>query len=100
MKLARERVPADFGMALSLKLALEADEKTANEGFKEFEGLRASMGLLPDTVLFSAEYQSIKSAWRQKFDAMREYNSLFLRVHKKAYNAHIQQQRMERLNAK
>ena len=52
-----------------------------------------NMGLTPDSVKATSKWQADKLAFNQAMQAMRGFNSAFLKIHKKEYRSHMQDKR-------
>jgi hypothetical protein len=76
-----------FPIALTAKLALDNAVTEASAALQKYP--RGNMGLTPDSVKASVEFQRDKRAYDQAFQAMRQFNTVFLKTHKKAYREYM-----------
>lgn len=83
--------PSPFDSALAEKLRLEAECETFSRSMQIFP--RGSMGLTPDHVKESPEFQQAKRSFDASFRRLRDFNALFLKKFKKQYRAYMSEKR-------
>lgn len=83
--------PSPFESALAEKLRLEAECETFSRAMQRFP--RGPMGLTPDHVTTSPEFQQAKRAFDASFRRLRDFNALFLKKFKKEYRAYMSEKR-------
>lgn len=83
--------PSPFDSALAEKLRLEAECETLSRAMQRFP--RGSMGLTPDHVKASPEFQQAKRVFDASFRRLRDFNALFLKKFKKEYRAYMSEKR-------
>ena len=65
-----------YELAKQFQERLEAAVSTANAALKQFP--RTAMGLTPDHIRVTPEYQSAKHAFDEAFAALRAFNGKFV----------------------
>lgn len=83
--------PSPFESALAEKLRLESECETFSRAMQGFP--RGPMGLTPDHVTASPEFQQAKRAFDASFRRLRDFNALFLKKFKKEYRAYMNEKR-------
>jgi len=83
----------NYHLAKIAKNQLELETKAAGDRLKSVAGVGTGpMGLTPDHVKASPEYQEAKTAFDQAFARQREFNEKFLRQ----FKVEVQQERRQR----
>jgi hypothetical protein len=77
-----------YEAAKAIKAELEARVTIASAAIRSVKGAGSgAMGLTPDAVKFSPEYQAAKRAYDKAHDDMRKFNATFLRLYGREYQA-------------
>jgi hypothetical protein len=84
--------PSSFESALAEKLRLEAECETFSRAMQRFP--RGPVGLTPDHVKESHEFQQAKQSFDASFRRLRDFNVLFLKKFKKEYRAYMSEKRL------
>ena len=83
--------PSPFESALAEKLRLESECEAFSRAMQSFP--RGPMGLTPDHVSASPEFQQAKRAFDASFRRLRDFNAAFLKKFKKEYRAYMNAKR-------
>lgn len=79
----------NYEEAKAYQQKLEEKNKADGNAIKEFEKTfeKSAMGLTPDHIKALPEWKSLKNAFRQSFDELRNFNGWFVKKFKKEYAA-------------
>ncbi len=87
-----------FKQALAAKIELEAKADVLSKALNAFP--RGPMGLTPDDVKSSPEFQAAKTAYDNAANFLRQFNQIFMQSYKTEYRAYVNAKRIERRNQK
>lgn len=83
-----------FDFALIVQAAAYADEANASECLNAIPGIGSGpMGLTPDAVRATPEFQTANLRYQKAFSALRAINSVLTSKFKKRYTAHARAKR-------
>ena len=85
MKSFKEFVVENFDAALKQKQSLEKEVDQASDRLQKYKDKKGNMGLIPDEIRTSKEYQKDKQAYDQAFQKLRAFNTKFLKTYKSEY---------------
>jgi zona occludens toxin (predicted ATPase) len=87
----KERISPQFRKAMEQKVHFENNLEIKSQTLRTYPS--GNMGLTPDSVKATSKWQADKLAFNQAMQAMRGFNSAFLKIHKKEYRSHMQDKR-------
>lgn len=86
----------DYTTAKEEKLRLEKELDVAEKNLKAIRGIDSGlMGLTPEHIRNSAEFQAARRLFDQKMKQMQDFNRQFIRIHGKRWREELQAKRME-----
>jgi len=93
-KAAFEAMTANFKSAIVNQATLTQALDEASEALSKYP--KGEMGLTPDHVKATPQWQSDKRAFENAMKTLREFNSVMLRKYKKEYRQHMADERAAR----
>jgi len=90
-----EAMTANFDSAIVNQATLTQTLDEASEALSKYP--RGEMGLTPDHIKRTSEWQADKRAFENAMRNLGEFNSVFLRKHKKEYRQHVAKRRAAKL---
>ena len=86
-----------FSIALSAQSQLNEVLDFANEALSKYP--KGDMGLTPDHIKATPQWQAEKRAFENAMRNLREFNAAMLRKYKKEYRQHVAKERATKLQS-
>jgi hypothetical protein len=77
----------DYQEAKEYRANMEKRHKVDSDKIKEFDKYRITMGIVPDHIRETPEYQTAKNAVDKNFAELRNFNTRFVKQFKKEIQA-------------
>lgn len=78
-----------YAIAKATQVVLFAEYRKASEAMRKYDAFKNSLGMTPDSVKWSQEWQADYRAYMDAFKAYRKYNETFVKQFHKEIRAEM-----------